>query len=234
MKKKIQFLIGFIKSLKCEEFSISFEIDYNKVEYINTPFCKGKNTNISLPSNLESIVEEIVNNYTDELYELGPGSAGDNGSSDYFNVDLTFYPNENKLFFNEITHTEYETESTGVSYDINDNTEGDGMYEAFMVIREFLEKEGIEEMTVTYEGSGDDGSINSEYISQNGDGQIDDDIESICYNLLEEYGGWEINEGSQGTINFTKDTIDVNHEWNTEESYTSDEVIEVKLEDFND
>jgi hypothetical protein len=233
MKKKIQFLIAFIKSLKCEEFSISFEIDYNEVQYMNEPYCKGK-SGLSLPSNVESIVEEIINHYADELYELGPGSAGDTSASDYFNVELAFNPEENKLFFNEITHTEYDTEDNSMSYDINDYEEDDGMYSTFMEVRKFLEHEGIEDMTISYNGSGDSGYIESDYTSKNKNGQIDEDIEHICYDLLEEYGGWEINEGSQGTIYFTKDEIEINHEWNTEESYTSDEIIEVKPEDFND
>jgi len=234
MKKKIQFLIGFIKSLKCEDFSITIDIEGDDIQYINTPYCKGKSGKISLPSNVESIVNEIVNHYTDELYELGPGSAGDNCASDYYNVELTFDPEENKLVFDEITHTEYETESTGTSHHISDYTEGNRMYNTFMTVRNFLEHKGIEEMTISYEGSGDSGSVNHEYNSQNGSGEINTAIENICYDLLREYGGWEINEGSQGTIDFTKDEITVNHEWNTEESYTSDEIIEVNPEDFNE
>jgi hypothetical protein len=232
MKKKIQFLIGFIKSLKCEEFSIQIDIDTNVIQYMNKPYCKGKSSDISLPSNIESIVEEIVEHYVDDLYEIGPGSAGDNSASNYFNFELSFFPKENKLVFNEITHTEYGSEASGMSYDISDYNEDDSMYNTFMDVRKFLEKEGIEEMTVTYEGSGDSGLVNNEYISQDGDGEIDNDIENICYGLLQEYGGWEINEGSQGTINFTKDEIIVNHEWNVEESYTSDTIIEINPEDF--
>jgi hypothetical protein len=91
---------------------------------------------------------------------------------------------------------------------------------------------GITGVFISYEGSGDSGLVNNEYISQDGDGEIDNDIENICYDLLQEYGGWEINEGSQGTINFTKDEIIVNHEWNVEESYTSDTIIEINPEEF--
>jgi hypothetical protein len=232
MKKKIQFLIGFIKSLKCEEFSIQIDIDTNVIQYMNKPYCKGKSSDISLPSNIESIVEEIVEHYVDDLYEIGPGSAGDNSASDYFNFELSFFPKENKLVFNEITHTEYGSEGSGMSYDISDYEEGEKMYGTFMKVREFLEHEGIKEMEVSYEGGGDSGSVNHEYSSENGSGQIDEDIEHICYDLLQEYGGWEINEGSQGTINFTKDEIIVNHEWNVEESYTSDTIIEINPEDF--
>jgi hypothetical protein len=101
-----------------------------------------------------------------------------------------------------------------------------------MDVRKFLEKEGIEEMVVRYEGSGDSGYIQRDYTSKNKNGEINDDIEHICYDLLEDYGGWEINEGSQGTIEFTKDEIDIQHEWNTEEQYTSDTIIEINPEEF--
>jgi len=232
MKKKIQFLIGFIKSLKCEEFSISIDIDYDEIQYVNKPYCKGKSSDISLPSNIESIVDEIVEHYVDDLYNIGPGSAGDTSASDYFQAELSFFPKENKLVFNEITHTEYGSEGSGMSYDISDYNEDDSMYNTFMDIRKFLEKEGIEEMEVRYEGSGDSGYIQRDYTSKNKNGEINDDIEHICYDLLEDYGGWEINEGSQGTIEFTKDEIDIQHEWNTEEQYTSDTIIEINPEEF--
>jgi hypothetical protein len=62
--------------------------------------------------------------------------------------------------------------------------------------------------------------------------QINQDIENICYDLLQEYGGWEINEGSQGKIIFTKNEIEIEHEWNTEEQYTSDTIIEINPEEF--
>lgn len=232
MKKKIEFLIGFIKSLKCEEFSISIDINDNIIDYINKPYCKGKSSDISLPSNIESIVEEIVEHYVDDLYNIGPGSAGDTSASDYFQVDLSFYPKENKLVFDGITHTEYGSEGSGMSYDISDYNEDDSMYNNFMDVRKFLEKEGIEEMEARYEGSGDSGYIQRDYTSKNKNGEINDDIEHICYDLLSEYGGWEINEGSQGTIEFTKDEIDIQHEWNTEEQYTSDTIIEINPEEF--
>jgi hypothetical protein len=177
------------------------------------------------------IIEELFTIYAEKLYDLGPLTA-ENDSSNYFTADLSYYLETDKLVFNEITHTEYVTQDTGISHHITDYNENDGMYETFMEVRKFLEHEGIEEMEVSYEGGGDSGSVNHEYSSENGGGEIDNDIENICYDLLREYGGWEINEGSQGTINFTKDEIIVNHEWNVEESCTSDTIIEINPEDF--
>jgi hypothetical protein len=56
---------------------------------------------------------------------------------------------------------------------------------------------------------------------------VPSNIKNICYSLLEEYGGWEINEWSQGNIVFTKDEISVNHEWNTEEDDSNEIDIEI-------
>lgn len=232
MKKKLKFLIAFIKTLKCGEFSVNGEIDRTEVQYINTPYCRSKGQ-IKLPQNVMDIIEELFTIYAEKLYDLGPLTAK-NDSSSYFTADLSYYLETDKLVFDEITHSEYETQDTGISHHITGYNENDGMYETFMEVRKFLEKEGIEEMEVRYEGSGDNGSIEDNYTSEKGNGYIDEDIETICYNLLGEFGGWEINEGSQGTIYFTKDEITVNHEWNTEESYTNDINIEVNPEDFND
>jgi hypothetical protein len=46
-------------------------------------------------------------------------------------------------------------------------------------------------------------------------------LENMCYNALSNFGGWEINEGSQGNIvfNLRDKTITVNHSWNTEENH---------------
>jgi uncharacterized protein (UPF0297 family) len=213
-----------------ESLSYSFLFGFDSVLNIHQPFlvCSFIHLlcNLSLISNIESIVEEIAEHYVEELYDFGPGSSS-NSASDYFQVELTFYPEKNKLIFSEATHTEYGSESSDMSYDISDYEEDESMYDTFMEVRKFLEKEGIEEMTVSYNGSGDSGYIESDYTSKNKNGQIDEDIEHICYDLLEEYGGWEINEGSQGNIVFTKDEISVNHEWNTEDDDSNEIDIEI-------
>lgn len=71
-----------------------------------------------------------------------------------------------------------------------------------------LAKQGIKEIHVEYEGSGDSGCIaDSGIIFINDDNkkidisnstQLASPIETFCYNILP--SGWEINEGSFGTI----------------------------------
>jgi hypothetical protein len=54
-----------------------------------------------------------------------------------------------------------------------------------------------------YDGGGDSGWVQDMVESSKGSKGLNQQLESICYDLLElYYGGWEINEGSSGSINY--------------------------------
>ena len=74
-------------------------------------------------------------------------------------------------------------------------------------------------LTLSYNGSGDSGFVESSF-DENGD-SVPSTIEDWCYNQLEShFGGWEINEGSDGEFifNFNDMTIELSHTYNTEEN----------------
>lgn len=74
-------------------------------------------------------------------------------------------------------------------------------------------------LTARYNGSGDSGYLDS-YFEETGD-SIPNVIENWCYDELESnYGGWEINEGSEGyfLFNFNDSTISLEHTMNVEEN----------------
>jgi hypothetical protein len=219
MKKKFKMLMAYLKGFKKESIPFEITISETHIEDINIYY------GVDITSNFESHLQTILELYTNELYDEGPGSV--QSASDYFYVDGEIYPFENKIVFNQVRFTSYGTSDSGYEVYIDDYEEDDGMYSTFMEVRKFLEHEGIEDMTISYNGGGDSGYIESDYTSKNKNGQIDEDIEHICYDLLEEYGGWEINEGSQGNIVFTKDEISVNHEWNTEDDDSNEIDIEI-------
>jgi len=82
-----------------------------------------------------------------------------------------------------------------------------------------------------YNGSGDSGYIESNF-EENGDA-LPTSIEDWCYRQLEDnFGGWEINEGSDGEFkfNFNDMTITLNHTYNTEENST-DTIFEESFAD---
>jgi len=76
-----------------------------------------------------------------------------------------------------------------------------------------------EKLTLKYNGSGDSGYIESSF-EENGDA-VPAGIEDWCYRVLEQnFGGWEINEGSDGEFifDFNNSMVTLNHTMNTEEN----------------
>ncbi len=177
-------------------------------------------------------IQEILEIYEDDLYEIGPGSL--DNPNEYFTASGEIIPSENKIIITEIDYQGYDTQDSGTYYDKDDYEEDDSMYDTFIAVGKFLDEIRATSATVSYEGGGDSGYIEGQYQSENGSGMIPNNIENICYSLLEEYGGWEINEGSQGNIVFTKDEIEVNHEWNTQEDYNEQIDIVITLDTFSE
>jgi hypothetical protein len=87
-------------------------------------------------------------------------------------------------------------------------------------------------MSVKFDGNGDSGSIEG---AEDEDGAIIDlpaDIEDWCYNQLESnYGGWEINEGSNGSFIFNteKNEVILDFAWNNENT-ECDTIYEEKFD----
>lgn len=74
-------------------------------------------------------------------------------------------------------------------------------------------------LTLRYNGGGDSGYIDSAF-EENGDA-VPAGIEDWCYRALEQnFGGWEINEGSDGEFifDFNNSMVTLNHTMNTEEN----------------
>lgn len=209
MKNKLKTLLIYVRQLKCP---INFEIRYynygDVVDYIDFNCPKIKNFDIS--SNIEQIFYEIAETYSEPIFEKGLEYQDDN--VDTFVAFGTIYPD--KLVFDSVEFETFGTEESGEEWNKGDDESSD---EYFEIVEEFMDNEGINNFTVTYGGSGDDGAINNEYESDNKIGQLNNEIDDLCYRLLENFGGWEINEGSQGTIIITRDTIRIEHNWNVQE-----------------
>jgi hypothetical protein len=80
-----------------------------------------------------------------------------------------------------------------------------------------IPEDGI--LTVTYNGSGDSGYLEGSFEENNS--QVPTAIEDWCYGeLSRRFGGWEINEGSDGNFIFDFNTkiVTLNHTENIEEN----------------
>jgi hypothetical protein len=210
MKKKFKMLMAYLKGFKKDSINFELAMDETIIQETNIY------DDVNMTSNFESYFDSIVEPYISKLYDEGPGSV--DSASNYFRVMGEILPFENKITFNNIEYWEYGTESSGSEYSLDDYEESDNVYNYFLEIREFLNRINSDSATLTYNGGGDDGSIDSQYKTPNGGGPVPDGIKDIAYKLLSEFGGWEINEGSQGQIYLTKDKIEIDHEWNTENS----------------
>jgi len=123
-----------------------------------------------------------------------------------------------------------EGDSSGTSWILGeDNNQDEELKQIFDSLESSISSEpknGI--LRLSYNGGGDSGYIESDF--ENGE-SVPADIEDWCYRALENlHGGWEINEGSQGTFifNLEKYSIDLYHTYNIDES-ARDTVFEEKF-----
>lgn len=89
--------------------------------------------------------------------------------------------------------------------------------------------EGFTTGIIRFEGSGDSGAV-EDSIELHGDSPssetIPDDMETLCYTMLSDFPGWEINEGSQGQFIFDFNEGDLTLEF--EQNFYDDESIDFK------
>lgn len=92
--------------------------------------------------------------------------------------------------------------------------------------QDFLEKMKEEYgpwLSINYSGSGDDGWLNEEGNTKEGNVRFHNDIEEIAYEAIEMfYSGWENNEGSSGhmTFEFEDEEFKIYHTMNIQDEVT--------------
>jgi hypothetical protein len=181
------------------------EISYSE-NYFPTHF--DNNYVAEIPNGLVPILKKIIDHVDDSnLFSNVP----DGSDIDYQRFEITI---DGEGFKKEISLTHIfsyfgDGDSQGVEYD---------------EIMEEWEKEGVFNMTeipedgyltLKYNGGGDSGYIEDRFES----GQtVPSIIEEWCYRELESnFGGWEINEGSQGEFefDFNEKIVTLGHTYNT-------------------
>jgi hypothetical protein len=188
------------------------EISYRE-NYFPTHF--ENNYTAEIPDGLVPILKKIISYVDDdELYSELPND----GNIDYQRFEITIDSVKREI---SLTHMySYQTEggSEGVEYD--------DMIEEWEEKGVFDETEIPEDnyLALKYNGGGDSGYIESHFDSgaRNPYGEsVPTEVEEWCYQQLEEnFGGWEINEGSQGEFQFyfDKKYVILSHAYNIEES----------------
>ena len=213
-KKYLGKVSRYLASLGMSYGEIQFEMepDDDEISYRENYFPTHfeNNYNAEIPDGLVPILKKIIGYVDDEgLYRELP----DDGYIDYQRFDITIYVNEKKEI--SLTHS--------YSFQIGGEPEGveyDDMIEEWEEKGVFNDTEIPEDnyLVLKYNGGGDSGYIESNF--ENGE-PVPTEVEEWCYQQLEEnFGGWEINEGSQGEFqfDFNEKTVILSHTYNIEES----------------
>ena len=221
-KQYLNRICRYLGSLGMTEGLINFEID-NEVDSLSEDYFEWKyvthfenNYRADIPDNLIPILKKIVNFVV---------------NSEKFEIDYNLYLNYQQIEIEidceskDITVRHYYTfiDRGSTSYDEYDSNEDKKTFDDWMdgVLKDTeVPEEGI--LTVKYNGGGDSGYIESNF-EETGE-PIPNEIEDWCYRQLERnYGGWEINEGSDGVFifNFNDSTIVHEHTDNIDENDTN-------------
>lgn len=147
----------------------------------------------------------------------------ENGEQEIYNYEFVI-DSENKQVSILGNYSYYKTEETEMTElyaeDMND--------EEFSNFFKKLREEGDFELEVQFEGGGDSGWIHDTGETRKTDVYpVPPSIMETMYQMLENYPGWEINEGSQGQFTFEsaggKDRLTLYFNMNTEE--TAEELL---------
>lgn len=234
-KKYLRKVSNYLNSLGMIDGSVELDVDspydFNFNEDIDWQHITHFTNNYSaeIPSGLIPILQKIANYVEDN----GLFNPDDNSEEEMnwsrFDFDIDTKRQEISVNYwwsfyarGEGNSMEWDDEE---GKDIFEEWEKDGVLDELRV----TPNDGI--LTVKYNGSGDSGYIESNF-EENGDA-LPTSMEDWCYRQLEDnFGGWEINEGSDGEFkfNFNDMTITLNHTYNTEENST-DTIFEESFAD---
>jgi hypothetical protein len=173
-------LYFFLKSEGHDHITVSFSIQSGEIDYWYDANGRGP---IKLPERLKNFYEKLVNLVMEEDFEID--------YDNYHTIDVTYDIDDNQLLIrdNEVVLV---TKNTGTSEEINSP-------DLLETMKNWLDK-GILMMKVEFNGGGDSGYIDDYGYDEKGNNHpIPASMEDFLYNMLESnFGGWEINEGSQG------------------------------------
>lgn len=171
---------------------------------------------------IDSVIDEII-----EEHDLFAESVTDCDNRGQLHINIDCVERTLKI---DASEWRYDTNSSGDVLEMSDIEEE---HEDLVNIFNYMKSEGYSEGVVTFAGGGDSGEIDSgiQYDGKFTE-QISKGVESFFYEWLgNHFGGWEINEGSQGrfVFNADDDNLELEFEENTEEDYGLGQVFYTKF-----
>ncbi len=200
----------FLELNKCPK--VIFDIDGYDLNVQDKRFtCKGQRVNPPIP------IGKFMENFMEALDSNGdlPRESED-GDQEIYNYEFGI-DSENKQVSIFGNYSKYEVEETEITELYAQEMDDENFSNFFKKLRE----EGDFELEVQFEGGGDSGWIHDTgETRKHTDYDVPPSIMEIMYQMLENYPGWEINEGSQGDFTFEsaggKDKLTLRFDMNTE------------------
>ena len=212
-KKYLGKISRYLNSLGMSYGEINFEMepDQEVIDYSpnNFPTQFENNYNAEIPDGLVPILKKIIGYVDDDgLYSEVPYD----GYLIYQRFDITINAMSGEISLTHSYSYQIEGGSQGIEYDdMIEEWEEKGVFDDIEIPEDNY-------LVLKYNGGGDSGYIESNF--ENGE-PVPTEVEEWCYQQLEEnFGGWEINEGSQGEFqfDFNEKTVILSHAYNIEES----------------
>jgi hypothetical protein len=214
-KKYLGKISRYLSSLGMNYGEINFEMEpeedeiaYNPKDF---PTHFDNNYTAEIPDGLVPILKKIIDYVDDEgLYNELP----DDANIDYqrFEITIDGEGSKKEIALTHIYSFQTDGDTQGVEYDdMIEEWEEKGVFNDTSIPEDNY-------LVLKYNGGGDSGYIESDF--ENGE-PSPGEVEEWCYQQLEEnFGGWEINEGSQGEFqfDFNNKTVILSHTYNIEES----------------
>lgn len=209
-KKYLGRVARYLSSLGMKYGDIQFEMepDDEQISYSDEYFPTHFDNNYvaEIPDGLVPILKRIIFYFEDEDLET---ELPDSAYMDYQRFEITINAEKREISLFHIYSYNDEGDTSGVEYDdMIEEWEEKGVFEDMEI-----PEDGY--MTLKYNGGGDSGYIESDF--DNGE-PVPTEIENWCYQQLSDnFGGWEINEGSQGEFqfDFNEKTVILSHTYNT-------------------
>jgi hypothetical protein len=216
-KKYLQRVCRYLGSLGMTNGIIEFEFDYSEFDCEDVDWKQittfSNNYTAEIPDVMIEISKKLLNYVCENDLIRTPDVDDINWQRIEIDLDCEDSTISVVLDYNyyDIGDTETDTRS------LEEEEENESLREVFDVLEDDPD---IEDriLTIDYSGGGDSGYLEDSFNS--GD-SVPAVVSDFCYNMLENrFGGWEINEGSQGNFEIDLDNkeITLNHTYNIDET----------------
>jgi len=222
MKRKFRALLTFLRPYQ-EEISF-YWANYDG----NIEWGYGRSNKRELPENILILASEIGEYFDNQIEDVFDGCYSE---SDYYRIEM-IVNSVKKTATIKMEAEIYISQAETYERKLEDPE-----------LEDYFKTTGVEIIEARYSGGGDSGDIDSiivdgedSNITWHSDSDDDKLIWNTLYDNLENaYGGWEIDDGSAGTIELNNNLeIVISHEWNMKVMEDCDGSFEITMDMLED